>query len=164
MEFHPTKCEYIRFSRERVKSQLPSYMLHRELISQVKAIRYLGVHIQDNLKWHTHIDMITTKSSTTLGFIKRTIPFQYSQLRIRAYKQLDRPVLEMLRNPGTPSLRPSIPKSKLFNEDLHMRFLTFPVSAGNQPLSSSENLTGHHPKNKEVTDTYASSELCTLLR
>ena len=45
-------------------------------IPEAKAIRYLGVHIQDNLKWHTHIDMITTKSSTTLGFVKRTIPPQ----------------------------------------------------------------------------------------
>ena len=73
MEFHPAKCEYIRFSRKRVKSQLPFYMLHQELIPQVKVIRYLGVHIQDNLKWHTHIDIITTKSSTTLGFVKRSI-------------------------------------------------------------------------------------------
>ena len=94
MEFHPAKCEYIRFSRKRVKSQLPFYMLHQELIPQVKVIRYLGVHMQDNLKWHTHIDMITTKSSTTLGFVKRTIPPQSFQLRIRVYKHLVRPVLE----------------------------------------------------------------------
>ena len=94
MKFHPAKCEYILFSRKKVKSQLPSYMLHQELIPQVKAIRYLGVHIQDNLKWHTQIDMITTKSSTTFGFVKRTIPPQSSQLRIRAYKQLVRLVLE----------------------------------------------------------------------
>ena len=94
MEFQSAKCEYIRFSRKRVKSQLPSYMLHQELIPQVKAIRYLGVHIQDNLKWHTHIDMITSRSSTTLGFVKRTIPPTSSQLRIRVYKQLVRPVLE----------------------------------------------------------------------
>ena len=37
MEFHPAKCEYIRFSRKRVKSQLSSYMLHQELIPQIKA-------------------------------------------------------------------------------------------------------------------------------
>ena len=90
----PAKCEYIRFSRKRVKSQLSSYTLHQELIPQVKAVRYLGVHIQDNLKWHTRIDMITTKSSTTLGIVKKTISPQSSQLRIRAYKQLVRPVLE----------------------------------------------------------------------
>ena len=35
---------------------------------------------------------------------------------------------------------------------------TIPVSAGNQPLSSSENLTGHTLKNTEVADAYASSE------
>ena len=94
MEFHPAKCEYIRFSCERIKTLLLFYMLHQELIPQVKAIRYLEVHIQDNLKWHTHIDMITTKSTTTLRFLKRTIPPQSSQLRIRVYKQLVRLVLE----------------------------------------------------------------------
>ena len=78
MEFHPAKCEYIRFSCKRVKLQLPSYMLHQELIPQVKAIRNLGVHIQDNLKWHTHIDIITTKSSITFGSVKRSIPPQSS--------------------------------------------------------------------------------------
>ena len=30
IDFHPAKCEYIRFSRKGVKSQLPSYMLHQK--------------------------------------------------------------------------------------------------------------------------------------
>ena len=70
----------------------------------------------------------------------------------------------MVPAPGTPSRKPSVLKSKLSNEDLHGWFLTFPVSTGNQPLSFSENSTEHGLKNEEVTDAYASSELCTLLR
>ena len=30
IDFHPAKCEYIRFSHKGVKSQLPSYMLHQK--------------------------------------------------------------------------------------------------------------------------------------
>ena len=132
-------------------------MLHQELIPQVKAIRYLGVHIQDNLKWHTHIDMITTKSSTTLGFVKRTIPPQSSQLHIRAYKQLVRPVLEYAFCSWNP-----LPKT-LSTRVKAVQQRSARVSAGNEPLSPLENLTGHRLQNEEVTDTYASSELCTLI-
>ena len=46
----------------------------------------------------------------------------------------------MLPAPGTPSRRPSVLNSKLFNKDLHEWFLTFPISAENQQLSSSKKL------------------------
>ena len=69
----------------------------------------------------------------------------------------------MLPAPGTLSRRLTVLKAKLSNEDLLGWLLTFPESAGNQPLSSSENMTGHRLKNEEVTDAYASAELCTFL-
>ena len=94
MEFHPAKCEFIRFSRKRNKTPLPTYHLHQEEIPTTKKIKYLGVNIQEDLKWHSHVEYITSKASTTLGFVKRTIPPQSTQLRARAYKQLIRPVLE----------------------------------------------------------------------
>ena len=155
MRIHPVQSQ---------KSQITAALLHAAPRTNSPSQGHqvpMSTHT-DNLKWHNHIDMITTKSLTTLGFIKRTIQPQSSQLRIRAYKQLVRPVLKYAS--GTPSRRPSVFKSKLSNKDLHGCFLTFPVSAGNQPLSSSENLTGHRMKNEEVTDWHASSELCTLLR
>ena len=94
MEFHPAKCEFIRFSRKRNKAPIPTYTLHDEVIPTTKTIKYLGVKIQEDLKWNSHIEYITTKASTTLGFIRRTIPPQSTTLRVKAYKQLVRPVLE----------------------------------------------------------------------
>ena len=94
MSFNPSKCEVIRFSRKRKPAPQTTYILHNENIPQVNHIKYLGVKIQSDLRWNMHIDYITGKASSTLGFIKRTIPPQSKTLRARAYKQLTRPVLE----------------------------------------------------------------------
>lgn len=94
MKFHPAKCEVIRFSRKRSKTPTSPYPLHGETIPQVKTIKYLGVKIQDDLRWSPHVEYITTRASTTLGFIKRTIPPNATTLRAKAYKQLIRPTLE----------------------------------------------------------------------
>jgi hypothetical protein len=34
--------------------------------------KYLGITIQNNLKWDKHINTITAKANQSLGFIKRT--------------------------------------------------------------------------------------------
>jgi hypothetical protein len=94
MEFHPSKCEVIRFSRKRTPTAQVTYTLHDECIPKVDSIKYLGVKIQDDLRWNRHIDYINGKASSTLGFIKRTIPPQSTNLRAKAYKQLMRPILE----------------------------------------------------------------------
>ena len=75
MEFHPAKCEIIRFSRKRNRTTLPPYRLHNQIIPVTKTIKYLGVHIQDDLKWRTHADYVTNKASTTQGFFRRTVFF-----------------------------------------------------------------------------------------
>ena len=91
MEFHPAKCEYIRLSRKKNKAPAPNYKLHDEVRSTAKTIKYLGVKIQDDLKWNSHIEYITTKASNTLGFIRQTIPPQSTTLRAKACKQFNDP-------------------------------------------------------------------------
>ena len=94
MHFNPSKCEVIRFSRKKKPAVQRVYTLHDENIPHVSTIKYLGVKIQSDLRWNAHIDYTTSKASSTLGFIKRTIPPQSTTLRARAYKQLIRPILE----------------------------------------------------------------------
>ena len=83
-----SKCEFVRFSRKRTKTEPPSYQLHQEVIPKVDTIKYLGVKVQEDLKWNSHIEHITSKASTTLSFIRRIIPPQSTNLRVKAYKQL----------------------------------------------------------------------------
>ena len=95
MSFHPAKCEVIRFTRRRGRAApTREYILHNQKIPVVSKIKYLGVHIQNDLKWSAHIDYICGKAASTLGFIKRTLPPSSKNLRAKAFKQLERPILE----------------------------------------------------------------------
>jgi len=73
MEFHPDKCEVITISRKRNPVQYP-YTLNGH---QLKHIRYqVGLPwCPDNhdFRWDKHIDYITSKANSTLGFLRRNI-------------------------------------------------------------------------------------------
>ena len=94
MEFNPSKCEHITFTRKRSMSRTTSYTLHNQVIPKVDNIKYLGVKMEKTLKWNLNTDYIRQKAASTLGFIRRNIPFNLPQLRARAYIQLMRPQLE----------------------------------------------------------------------
>ncbi|XP_076434604.1 uncharacterized protein LOC143274619 [Babylonia areolata] len=72
MEFHPQKCSTLRVSRKRDKTA-PAYELHGQKIENVSTTKYLGVNIQENMQWESHIDSITKKASKTLGFVRRNL-------------------------------------------------------------------------------------------
>ncbi|XP_068743078.1 uncharacterized protein [Montipora capricornis] len=44
-------------------------------IKQVNCVKSLGVHIDDNLSWNVHIDMISKKIASGIGALKRCRPF-----------------------------------------------------------------------------------------
>lgn len=60
----------------------------------VKNHPYLGVELADTLKYNLHIDSITAKASSTLGFIKRNLKHCPTTVKERAYQTLVRPKLE----------------------------------------------------------------------
>ena len=45
--------------------------MHNHSLEQVPESQYLGVTIQSNLKWDSHISSITNKSNRTLGMLRR---------------------------------------------------------------------------------------------
>ena len=49
------------------------YRLHNHLLSPVEHYKYLGVIIQSDLKWHLHIQSITSKANQMLGLLKRNL-------------------------------------------------------------------------------------------
>ena len=93
MEFHPDKCEIISITRKRNPVKYP-YSLHGHLLKHVDVVKYLGVKISQDLRWNEHIDYITSKANSTLGFVRRNINISNPQIKERAYKTLVRPVLE----------------------------------------------------------------------
>jgi hypothetical protein len=48
-----------------------TYQLHGHTLEKVDTAKYLGITIQNNLKWDKHINTMTAKANQSLGFIKR---------------------------------------------------------------------------------------------
>ena len=70
------------------------YFLHGEKLASVKHAKYLGVTIQEDLRWDKHINEVTTKASKTLGFLRRNIKTNSRSVKETAYKSLVRPLVE----------------------------------------------------------------------
>ena len=58
------------------------------------ALTYLGVDIQHDLKWNTHVNRITTSASKTLGFVRRNLSSCNKEIKAAAYIALVRPTGE----------------------------------------------------------------------
>jgi len=71
MEFHPDKCEVISITRKKYPVKYP-YTLHGHL-KHVDVVKYLGVKISHDFRWNDHIDYVTAKANSTLGFVRRNI-------------------------------------------------------------------------------------------
>ena len=93
MDFHLQKCSTLSATRKR-KKIVPAYELHGHTLENVSTTKYLGVIIQDNLKWESHISSITNKANKTLGFLRRNLKIGNKKTKETAYKTLVRPLLE----------------------------------------------------------------------
>lgn len=93
MEFNVKKCAIMQFSSSNAKS-IHKYFMKGEQLEQVQHHPYLGVELSDNLKFNQHIDNITKKASSILGFLKRNLKHCPQKVKERAYQSLVRPKLE----------------------------------------------------------------------
>ena len=93
MEFHPQKCVVISINRTRQATTPPVYHLHGHPLEVVPSAKYLGITINQNLKWNSHISQITKSANSTLAFVRRNIKTSNQDTKALAYKQLVRPKL-----------------------------------------------------------------------
>ena len=70
MEFHPQKCSTLSVTRSRSPLKYP-YQLKGHTLEVQDTTMYLGVDLQSTLSWKNHIDRITKKSNSMLGFLRR---------------------------------------------------------------------------------------------
>ena len=70
--FDASKGQLLRISR----SQHPLeqfYAIRDQILQQVPSAKYLGVLLNDRLKWDTHTDSITARANSTIGFLPRNL-------------------------------------------------------------------------------------------
>jgi myo-inositol-hexaphosphate 3-phosphohydrolase len=93
MAFHPDKCNVLSITRNKTPIKY-SYTLHGHQLEHADKVKYLGVTIQSDLKWDSHINSITTKANRKRGFLRRNINISSTTVKEQAYKSLVRPSLE----------------------------------------------------------------------
>jgi hypothetical protein len=91
MPFNATKCELIVFGNS---TREPQYKLGNTSLPCVKKIKYLGVTLQSDLLFETHITEKLHKASRVLGCIKSTLHGATPKAKQLAYTALCRPILE----------------------------------------------------------------------
>ena len=93
IKFHPDKCNVLQVTNRR--TPIPtSYNLHGHTLEAVTSAKYLGVTIQNNLKWDSQINNIANKANRTLGFLRRNLRVSSRKIKSQAYFGLVRPQLE----------------------------------------------------------------------
>ena len=90
MRFNAKKC-YILSTRQ--KSNY-FHSLDNTILQQVTSNPYLGITISEDLKWSHHINNISKKANSTLGFLHRNLRSCPKSSKRSAYVSLIRPILE----------------------------------------------------------------------
>lgn len=91
MYFNNDKCIHMQIGRS--TPELTVY-LGNNTIPSSDCIKYLGVHIQSDLKWNTHIVKTSAKANRSLGVLRRSLVGAPAKTKIIAYKTIVRPILE----------------------------------------------------------------------
>jgi len=73
-----------------------------EVLQEVHHAKYLGVTINVDLGWSTHVDNISKKSSNTLNFLRRNLKYCPRKSKEVAYFALVRTTLEYNSTGSTP--------------------------------------------------------------
>ena len=71
---------------------------------------YLGIKLQQNMKWTTHINNTTTKAQKTLNMLKRNLKQTSTSIKSLAYKTIVRPQLEYASAIWDPNTKDEINK------------------------------------------------------
>ena len=71
MRFNNSKCTTMRISRGRNKSHPTYNMMGVTTLEETKESNYLGVYIQNDLRWNAQVNHVKSKASKVLNFLKR---------------------------------------------------------------------------------------------
>ena len=91
MLFNVGKCKVLHFGHNNPKHE---YTLGGLPLASTSAEKDLGVHIQDTLSQSLHTAQVVKRANQVLGTIRRTFEYKNSDVLVKLYKSLVRPILE----------------------------------------------------------------------
>ena len=112
MRLHPDKCTILTCTNKRAPS-VRTYYLHNQPLKTVSSAKYLGVTIQSNARFNTHLNNIICSANRTLGFLRRNLKQAPIKTKTMAYKSLVRPLLEYASSVWDPSTQKDIARLEM---------------------------------------------------
>ena len=106
MRFNAKKCYIMSINNK----SSHFYELDKHILQQVPENPYLGITISEDLKWTSHINKISRKANSTLGFLRRNLKHCPESCRKTAYLALIRSSLEYSSVVWDPHLQKDIEK------------------------------------------------------
>ena len=101
MKFNVAKCSIIHVTQNRSNIS-HNYTMHDEILQAATTHPYLGVELSSNMKWDSHINIVTRKAHQMLGFLSRNLRHGPSSIKERVYKAIVRPKVEYCASVGDP--------------------------------------------------------------
>ncbi len=92
LEFHPEKCVSMRVGKS--NPPLYTYSLNNHDLKYSSCEKDIGVHIDNKLKFDTHISLKINKANRIMGIIRRTFEYMDKDIFCKVFKGLVRPHLE----------------------------------------------------------------------
>ncbi len=89
LSINVTKCEFMQIGTYQSIAKMPNLMIHinNEPFKKVSITKYLGMYIDENLKWDEHINVMISKISTKIGILRslrRIVPIDTLKLLYNA--------------------------------------------------------------------------------
>ena len=93
MFFNPTKCEFLRVTNKKNIINF-QYFIQNISIQEVQQAKYLGVTINNKLSWSDHIEIISNKANSVIGFLCCNFSQCPAKTKSTLNLSLVRPILE----------------------------------------------------------------------
>ena len=88
------KCKVLSISKSGTRENINKYYLNDSLLPNVANEKDLGVNIESNLAWGSHIQSNISKAKQCTGWVKRNVISRNADVMVNIYKSLIRPHLE----------------------------------------------------------------------
>ena len=112
MEFHPQKCSVLSVTKSKSPMKYP-YQLKGHVLEVQESSKYLGVDLQSKMSWKKHIDRVTKKANSTLGFLRRNLKAGTEDTKASAYFCMVRTNLEYCCSVWSPQYKNEIKKVEM---------------------------------------------------
>ena len=112
MAFHPQKCSVLSVTRSRNPFKF-NYRHKGHILELQDCTKYLGVDIQSSLSWKNHIDRISKKANSMLGFLRCNLRSCKEDTKANAYFTMVRSNLEYCSSVWNPHQKDQVHKVEM---------------------------------------------------